>query len=104
MERPNDLIPIETLFRYQSKELMQLRLDNEDKKRTIRRLRHNIDLILGSHEVKMEIAKDKRVRQYRKQLAEAQKEVRRVRLSERKILETLLKYQLKEHEQSIRSN
>ena len=104
MERPNDLIPIETLFRHQSKELMQLRLDNENKQRTIRRLQHNIDLILGSHEVKLEIAKDKRIRQYRKQVAEAQKEVRRVRLAERKILETLLRYQLKEHEQSIRSN
>ena len=104
MEKPNDLIPIETLFRHQSKELMKLRLDNEDKKRTIRRLQHNIDLILGSHEVKMEIAKDKRVRQYRKQVVEAQREVHRVRQSERKILETLLKYQLKEYEQSIRSN
>ena len=100
MNKPNDLIPIETLFRHRSKELMQLRLDNEDKKRTIRRLQHNIDLILGSNEVKMEIAKDKRVRQYAKQVAAAQKELHRVRQSERKILETLLQYKLKEHEQS----
>lgn len=53
-------------------------------------------MLLKSPEVKLQIAKDLYLREKKRECTHLQKELHRVRQAERKILETLLKYQLKE--------
>lgn len=92
----NSDVPVETLFKWQCKEVYKLRAQLAQKNRTIQRLRNNITMLLKSPEVKLQIAKDLYLREKKRECTSLQKELHRVRQAERKILETLLKYQLKE--------
>ena len=95
MENPNSYVPVETLFKWQTKELLKLRRMLDRKTRTIERLRNNIRMLLNDSNLKYEIACDARVREYARNMVESQREVHRLRMSQEKILQTLLNYQLK---------
>lgn len=94
----NSDIPVETLFKWQCKEVYKLRAQLAQKNRTIQKLRNNITILLKNPEVKLQIAKDLYLREKKRECTHLQKELHRVRQAERKILETLLRYQLKEQE------
>lgn len=96
----NDDVPVETLFKWQSKEMYKLRHQLEQKEKTIRKLRNNITMLLRDPEVKLQVARELIIRERNSELRKLQKEIHRMRQSERKIIGTLLKYKLKENEQS----
>jgi hypothetical protein len=96
----NDDVPVETLFKWQSREMYKLRHQLEQKEKTIRKLRNNITMLLRDPEVKLQVARELIIRERNSELRKLQKEIHRMRQSERKIIGTLLKYKLKENEQS----
>lgn len=96
----NDDVPVETLFKWQSKEVYKLRRQLEQKEKTIKKLRNNITLLLRNPEVKLKVTRELIIREKNLQLRKLQKELHCVRQSERKIIGTLLRYKLKENEQS----
>lgn len=92
----NSDVPVETLFKWQSKEIRKLRAQLEQKNKTIQKLRNNITILLRDPETKAMIAKDLILRERAREVSRLQKELHRVRQAERKILQSLLNYQLKE--------
>ena len=96
----NNDVPIETLFKWQAKELRKLTAQLKQKDKTIKKLRNNITILLSDPEVKMQLIREFLLRERSKQISMLQKELHRVREADRKILQTLLNYKLKEqHEQ-----
>lgn len=98
-ERPinNDDVPVETLFKWQCREVYKLRAQLEQKNKTIKKLRNNITLLLRNPEVKLQLARDFVLRERSREVSHLQKELHRIKTSERKILQTLLTYKLKEN-------
>jgi predicted RNase H-like nuclease (RuvC/YqgF family) len=92
----NDGVPVETLFKWQSREVYKLRAQLEQKNKTIKKLRNNITMLLRDPEVKLRLTKDLMLREKAREIAGLQKELHRVRQAEKKILQSLLTYQLKE--------
>ena len=89
-------VPAETALRWQSREVYKLRKIVEQKKRVIEKLRKNLNIVLKSPEARKEISREIIIRERNHQIKALQKELHRVREADRKILETLLKYKLKE--------
>jgi len=92
-------VPAETALKWQSKELHKLQNIIRQKKKTIERLRHNIDIILKDPELRRELAREILLKERARENTALQKELHRVRASERKILQTLLTYKLKEQDE-----
>jgi predicted RNase H-like nuclease (RuvC/YqgF family) len=66
------------------------------KKKVISRLRNNITMMAKDPDIKAEIAREILFREKSRQISSLQKELHRVRESDRKLLQTLLTYKLKE--------
>lgn len=94
----NPDVPAETLLKWQSRELVKLRKILARKEKTIERLKNNIRMLLNDEQVKLQVACDARVREYARNMSNAQYELHRVRKSQEKILQTLLNYQLREND------
>lgn len=97
----NNDVPLETLFKWQCKEVYKLQAQLRQKNKTIDKLKKNITLLLRDPEIKYQLSREFMLREQRKQISALQKELHRVREADRKILQTLLSYKLKEqNEQS----
>jgi predicted RNase H-like nuclease (RuvC/YqgF family) len=97
-EIDNSDVPAETICKWQAKEIAKLNQIIIQKKKVIERLRSNITLLLKDSETRAQITREFLLRERSKQISSLQKELHRVRESDRKILQTLLTYKLKEKE------
>jgi predicted RNase H-like nuclease (RuvC/YqgF family) len=92
----NSDVPIETICKWQRREIKKLNQIIIQKKKVIERLRNNITMLLKSPEVKLQIAKDLILRERAQEVSRLQKELCRVRESDRNLLQKLIDYKLKE--------
>lgn len=92
----NSDVPLETVCKWQAREIIKLNNIIKQKKRIIERLRNNITMMSRDPDIKAEISREIIFREKSRQISSLQKELHRVRESDRKLLQTLLNYKLKE--------
>jgi predicted RNase H-like nuclease (RuvC/YqgF family) len=92
----NNDVPIETICKWQRREINKLNQIIIQKKKVIERLRHNITMLLKSPEIRLQIAKDLILRERAQEVSRLQRELCRVRESDRNLLQKLIDYKLKE--------
>lgn len=92
----NSDVPLETICKWQAREIVKLNQIIVQKKKVIARLRNNITMMAKDPDIKAEIAREILFREKSRQVSNLQKELHRVRESNRKLLQTLLTYKLKE--------